>query len=394
MNAYTLTHYSVVNCLGSGVAATANALQTFRGGLRNCDFEDAALTTHIGRVAGLETQSVHAALSRFDCRNNRLAQLALQQDGFEEAVREATEKYGRDRIAVLVGTSTSGIRETEIAYRGRGDDAATLPADFDYQHTHNVFSVADFVRSYLDLAGPAIAIATACSSSAKVFASARRWIEAGLCDAAVIGGVDTLCLTTLYGFNSLGLVSSAPCRPCDVHRDGISIGEAGGFALLEKTSPLPGQVVLRGIGESTDGYHMSTPHPQGQGAARAIAAALADADLAPEAIDYINLHGTASLSNDSAEDAALAGIFPHATPCSSTKGWTGHTLGAAGIVEAIISAICLKNNLIPGSLNTRQVDPSLRMNVVVENRRQPLQYVMSNSIGFGGNNCSLIFGIA
>jgi len=225
-------------------------------------------------------------------------------------------------------------------------------------------------------------------------------IEAGLIDAAVVGGVDTLCLTTLYGFTSLGLLSTQACRPCDTERDGISIGEAAAFALLERPSPSLSSnddtpaVLLLGIGESSDAYHMSSPHPEGLGARMAMQQALQSAGLAPTDIDYINLHGTATHSNDAAEAKGVIAVFGHDTPCSSTKGATGHTLGAAGAVEAVICALALQNGFIPGGLNTRETDPLLKLNYQLENCNQALARIMSNSFGFGGTNCSLIFGLA
>ena len=224
MNPLLVTKFATANPLGRGTAATFKALQEARSGLRQNDFEDAEVNTWIGRVEGLESQPVAAALREFDCRNNRLAQLGLRQDGFEQAVARARQKYGAARMAVLIGTSTSGILETELAYRKRNPANGTLPESLHYRYTHNLFSVADFVRSYLRLEGPSLVISTACSSSAKVFTGAHRFIEAGLCDAAVVGGVDSLCLTTLHGFASLELLSDQPCRPCDAKRNGISIG--------------------------------------------------------------------------------------------------------------------------------------------------------------------------
>ncbi len=365
-----------------------------RSGLRPNDFETASLDTWIGRVDGLENEPVTGRLAEFDCRNNRLAQLGLRQDGFEEAVARARKRYGPHRVAVLIGTSTSGIHETELAYRRRDPVTGALPPGFRYRHSQNVYSVAEFVRRYLDLHGPAAAISTACSSSAKVFASAHRLLEAGFADAAVVGGVDSLCLTTLYGFRSLELLSREPCRPCDAERDGISIGEAAGFVLLERPDEMPGAISFLGYGESSDGYHMSAPHPDGAGVHLAMSTALSRAGLAPQEIDYINLHGTATPANDRAEDAAIHHIFGGATPCSSTKGWTGHTLGAAGVTEAIISVLCLKHAYLPGSLNTRTLDPCLKSRIVLSAERRPVRRVLSNSFGFGGNNCSLVFGTA
>ncbi|BCB26620.1 beta-ketoacyl-[acyl-carrier-protein] synthase II [Sulfurimicrobium lacus] len=399
-----VTHYTLTSALGHGKDATLSALLQGRSGLRANDFADAQLDTFIGRVDGVEDIALPPSLEYFDCRNNRLAQLALEQDGFASAIETARAKYGARRIAVILGTSTSGIQATEHAYRHRDPESGALPADFHFAGTQSMGSVADFVRQYLGLSGPAFVISTACSSSAKVFASAARLMQTGLCDAAVVGGVDSLCAMTLYGFNSLQLVSPEPCRPCDRDRKGISIGEGAGFFLLENSplpSPLPlagegangaGPLALLGYGESSDAYHMSTPHPEGLGAALAMEQALAAARLQPGEIDYINMHGTSSRSNDAAEDQGMQRVFGTNTPCSSTKGATGHTLGAAGAVEAAISCICLENGFTPGSCTTRTLDPELGCAIQLQAVSRPLRRVMSNSFGFGGNNCSLIFG--
>ena len=387
-----MTAHTVTNALGRGVAASLNALRRGASGLRPCDFEDADLPTWIGRVAGLEDESLTGEFAAFDCRNNRLARLGLEQDGFSAAVRAARDRYGADRIGVFVGTSTSGIGATEHAYRRRDPVTGRLPEDFDYQHTHNVFSVVDFTRRWLGLTGVALAISTACSSSAKVFASAWRSLQMGFCDAAVVGGVDSLCLTTLYGFNALGLTSTQVCRPWDAERDGLNVGEAAGFALLERAEPDDRRVLLLGYGESSDAWHMTAAHPEGRGAALAMEQALARAELRPEQVDYINLHGTATPLNDAAEDRAVLRVFGPDTPCSSTKGWTGHTLGAAGITEAVFVHLCLEQGFIPPTLNTRQRDPRLGAGVVLDGQERPLRTALSNSFGFGGTNCSLLFG--
>ena len=392
----TLSAYTAVTANGRGVGAILQALRERRTGLKPCDFEDATLKTYTGRVAGLEDFSLDHDLERFDCRNNRLAWLGLQQDGFMVAVAEAKQRYGAHRIAIVMGTSTSGILETEHAYRARDPQTGVLPSWYGsrYRYTHNMFSLGHFVRTYLGLQGPAMVISTACSSSAKVFATAARFMQAGLCDAAIVGGVDCLCHTTLYGFSALQLLSPGPCRPCDEDRDGLSLGEAAGYVLLEHSERVgrPGSVALLGYGESTDGYHMSHPHPEGAGAIRAIRDSLGRAGLRPEDIEYINLHGTATMANDSVEDKAVYSIFGARPACSSTKGWTGHTLGAAGVTEAVISALCLTHGLIPGTLNCRRIDSSLRSRILRENQNGPLSCVLSNIFGFGGNNCSLILG--
>ncbi len=394
MTPLQLTHFTATSCLGSGLAATRQALDQARSGLSPCQFETVDLPTYIGEVAGLDAVQLPDALQRFDCRNNRLAQLGLKQDGFDAAVRAAIARFGPRRIGVFLGTSTSGILSTEIAYRHRDPDTGALPEDFDYAGTHNSFSVVDFVRRLCGLSGPAVAVCTACSASAKVFAAAQRMLAAEQIDAALVGGVDSLCLTTLYGFHSLQLTSAEPCRPFDRARDGLSIGEAAAFALLERapSEPEPEAVLLLGTGESSDAYHMSSPQPEGTGARSAMQAALEAAALAAGAIDYINLHGTGTPSNDSAESRAVTALFGTTTPCSSTKGATGHALGAAGALEAVICALTLQSGLMPGGLNLRERDPQLTANYLTENRRAPLRHVLSNSFGFGGANCALLFG--
>lgn len=394
MTPLVLTSFTAVNALGRGNTAVLEALSAARTGLAPCTFEQVQLETWVGEVAGLDELRVCERLAEFDCRNNRLAELALEQDGFAARIAQAREKYGPRRIAVILGTSTSGILETEHAYRQRDPQTGALPPSYRFATTHTLYATTDFVRRYLDLEGPAAMISTACSSSAKVFASARRLMAQGLCDAAVVGGVDSLCRNTLYGFASLDLVGRELCRPCDAQRGGISIGEAAGFALLERPEQVVSHsgVALLGYGESSDAYHMSTPHPEGVGAALAMQRALACAELAPAAIDYINMHGTASQTNDSMEDRAISAVFGTQTACSSTKGWTGHALGAAGITEAVISALCIQNGIRPGCLNSNSIDPSFTSNVLLTNQSGAVKRVLSNSFGFGGSNCSLIFG--
>ena len=396
MKPLLLSHFTATSCIGRGLDATWAALRQRRGGLAPCTFDTVNLATYTGEVAGVDAVQLPAPVAAFDCRNNRLAFLGLQQDNFADAVRGAIEKYSAHRVGVFIGTSTSGILQTELAYRRRDPASGALPADFIYGKTHNSFSAADFTRRYFDLRGPAVAVSSACSSSAKVFSSARRMMAAGLIDAAVVGGVDTLCLTTLYGFNSLELTSPQACRPFDAQRNGISIGEAAAFALLERMPehPRADAVLLLGAGESSDAYHMSSPHPDGLGARIAMQDALRMAGLQPADIDYINLHGTATPTNDAAEGKAVNAVFGAHTPCSSTKGATGHTLGAAGGVEAVICALALQHGLMPAGINIEQPDPALAVEYLLENRQQPVARVLSNSFGFGGTNCSLIFGRA
>jgi 3-oxoacyl-[acyl-carrier-protein] synthase-1 len=396
MRPLALSRYSLVTSLGIGAAATVTALREARSGLAPNRFAPAPLATYVGAVAEVEDRPLTGDDAGFDCRNNRLAAMALEADGFSDAVAAARERYGADRIGVFVGSSTAGILQTEMAYRRRDGDRGPLPADFDYARTHNIYSLADFVRIRLGLAGPAHAVSSACATTAKVFANAARMIAAGVCDAAVVGGADSLCGTTLYGFHSLEVMSDEPCRPFDAERRGISIGEGAGFALLERPAPrgAEDQVLLLGVGESSDAHHMSSPHPEGIGARLAMERALAAAGLAPRAIDYINLHGTATRVGDAAEDRAVTELFGRATPSSSTKGYTGHTLGASGIIEALFSALSIRHGVLYGSVHTRRVDPDFTSRYLLEAMPARVDRVISNSFGFGGANCSLVLGRA
>ena len=394
MTPLQLSAYTLTTCLGRGLETSREALRAERSGLAPCAFESVALDTWVGEVAGVDAQRLPEALARYDCRNNRLTLMGLETDGFAQRVREAVARYGPDRVGVFLGTSTAGILQTELAYRRRDPVSGALPDDFHYRTTHNAFSLAEFTRDYFGLEGMAMAISTACSSSAKVFAAAARQLALGQIDAAIVGGVDTLCLTTLYGFASLQLTSSQPCRPYDAARDGISIGEGAAFALLERPDqPVPGTVLLLGVGESSDAYHMSAPHPQGLGARLAMEAALRSAGLGASDIDYINLHGTATPANDSAEGQAVSALFGDTVPGNSTKGYMGHTLGAAGAIEAIICAMALTDGRMPGSPGTGALDPSIPIRYQLHGADAPLRHALSNSFGFGGSNCSLVLGV-
>ena len=395
MTPLLLSSYTATTCLGRGLDATRAALRAGRSGLAPCTFETVKLDTWIGEVAAVDEQELPKNLARYDCRNNRLTQMGLETDGFAEHVRAAIGRYGKTRVGVFLGTSTAGILQTELAYRRRDPATGALPGDFIYRTTHNSFSLAEFTRDYFGLEGMAMAISTACSSSAKVFAAAARQLALGTIDAAIVGGVDSLCLTTLYGFASLELTSTRPCRPYDAARNGISIGEGAAFALLERTDhAAPGSVLLLGCGESSDAYHMSSPHPEGLGAKLAMEAALKSAQLTVGDIDYINLHGTSTPANDAAEGKAVAALFDSHVPCSSTKGATGHTLGAAGAVEAVICALALTDGYLPGSPGTETLDPAIPIDYLLHGRNATVRHALSNSFGFGGSNCSLIFGVA
>ena len=386
-----VSNYTLASCLGVGREVNWNALEQQKTGLTPCAFESVHLPTYVGQVVGVENEVLPERLNHYLCRNNQLAYLALKQDQFIQSVLDVITTYGRHRVGIFLGTSTSGILTTEIAYRNRDCFSGALPIDFKYAHTHNTFSVSGFVRDFFELEGPAVTVSSACSSSAKVFGNAARMLECGLIDAAIVGGVDSLCLTTLYGFNSLELLSPELCQPFGENRKGISVAEAAGFALLtrEKLSTDHAVKVI-GIGESSDAHHMSTPHPEGAGALSAMQQALGMAQREPQHVDYVNLHGTATRSNDAAEGLAVASLFGASVPCSSTKGHTGHALGAAGIVEATLSMLAMKNGITPGGVNTEVLDPDLHIDYQLTNLNREPKIILSNSFGFGGSNCSLL----
>lgn len=384
--------------LGVGLTAQSQALRACRSGLRPNDFGQQPLPCWIGRVEGLEQQQLPAKFAEWDCRNNRLAWLALQQDLLPQALTTALARYGADRIALVVGTSTSSIGATEQAYtRLQSDHSGTpqFPDDLARPRLHTPHSLGNFIQAVTGLHGPVVTVATACSSSAKVFAQGARLIQAGIVDAVLVGGVDTLCGSVLYGFNSLQLVAAEPCRPFDVRRSGLSLGEAGGFALLERCDHASAATALLcGYGESSDAHHMSAPHPEGLGARLAMRAALDRAGLDAAQVGYLNLHGTATPANDSIEAAAVAALFPDTLHASSTKAWTGHTLGAAGIVESVFCLLALHDGQLPGTLNSEQPDPQCGPQIRFHPEHRQIDYAMNNSFGFGGNNCSLVFGRA
>jgi len=384
--------YTATSAAGVGLAALQESITSRRSGLRKNDLRGCDLDTWIGRIDGVEDQQLPPHLTHLLSRNNQLAWLGLQQDGMLGDIARLSDQLGADRIGVVMGTSTSSIGRTEEAY------TQLLPSgefrdEFRQPEVHGLHSPGIFVAEATGLTGPAMTISTACSSSAKVFATAARWINHGLTDAVLVGGIDSLCMSILYGFHSLELVSQNVCRPFDSRRDGINIGEACGYALLAREELLPqAEIALLGYGESADAYHMSHPHPQGEGAVISMDRAIERAGISAEKVDYINLHGTASKANDRIESYALSRRFSEQTLVSSTKAWTGHALGAAGILEAVIALQAIASGVCPGTLNCEQPDPELAFPVITDNVERPVRYAMTNSFGFGGNNATLVFG--
>jgi 3-oxoacyl-[acyl-carrier-protein] synthase I len=319
-------------------------------------------------------------------RNNRLLAAALERLG--DTLETVLNNYPRPRIGVVIGTSTSGIGETEraLALAGRN---APLPEDFRYAH-QELGDPARFVAERLGLEGPTYALSTACSSSARALASARRLLLAGECDAVIAGGADTLCRLTINGFASLEAVSDHPCLPFSANRDGINLGEAAALFVMTRD---PGGIQLEGVGESADAYHVSAPRPDGSGALAAMQAALRQAGRSPDQVDYLNLHGTGTPHNDSMEARAIHELFASAPPCSSTKALTGHTLGAAGALEAAFCWLALHHQRLPLHVYDGQYDPALPpVPLVTRLDDAKLHLALSNSFAFGGNNAALLLG--
>lgn len=393
MKPLAITAGTVLSAIGHGLEATEQALLACRSGLTPCDFAGIR-TGFIGRVPDVEKHRLAGVPVGFTCRNNQLADMACMDDGFVQVVQAARAFYGAGRIAVVLGTSTSGILSAEEAYRAVDPISGYPPEGFDQARTQDLFSLPRFLAARLGLEGPLLSVSNACASSSRAFVDARHWLEAGLCDAVVVGGADSLCQMTLRGFASLGLVSPEPTRPCDAGRSGISVGEGAGFALLEREGARPDATVMArwvGYGVSSDGHHMSSPDPQARGAVAAMREALERAGLGACQIDYINLHGTGTSVNDAMEDHAVQAVFGLGVACSSTKGWTGHTLGASGIIEAMFAVVMMRAGFAPGCLHVTRLDPAFGSRVLTQTVHMPLRRVMSNAFGFGGTNCSLIF---
>jgi 3-oxoacyl-[acyl-carrier-protein] synthase-1 len=390
MQPCSISAYTLTCAAGAGMAAIRDSLGRSETGLSNEPWPGCDFPTWLGRVAELD--SARPLAKRWDSRNNRLANLGLHSDDFVGHVEEVTRRFGPERCGIIIGTSTSSIGRTEEGFRSlKGDNR--FQQEFVQPEVHNPHSTAAFIAETLGIGGPTMTVSTACSSSARVFGSAARWLDCGIVDAVLVGGVDSLCLSVIYGFHSLQLVSPRPCRPFDQDRDGISLGEAAGFAIVsrDKVSDLP--ISLLGYGESLDAYHMSSAHPEGLGARLAMQAAIDRSGLSFDRIDYLNLHGTGTRLNDTVEGKICTELFGDTTLVSGTKGWTGHTLGAAGICEIVLSIDALQTGLVPGTLNLENPDESLELPILTKNVTTEIETVMSNSFGFGGNNCSVILGI-
>ena len=338
--------------------------------------------------------AIPAGLERFACRNNQLALAALQAIGDE--VRAAIARFGAARVGVVVGTSTSGVGDAEAAIAHR-ERTGVLAHEFHYDQLE-FGGLARFVAEAAGARGPAYTLSTACSSGARALASARSLLRLGLCDVVISGAADSLCGLTTNGFAALGALSAGVTNPCSRNRDGLTLGEAGVLFLVTRD---PGGIQLLGVGDSSEAHHMSAPDPEGRGAETAMRGALADAGLEAGDIGYLNLHGTGTPQNDAMECAAVARVLGSELPCSSTKPLVGHTLGAAGAIEAafcwlVLAGLRAGEAALPPHVWDGAVDPELAPIRLTEKGARaafgPRTAVMTNSFGFGGNNCTLILG--
>ncbi|HEX5046425.1 MAG TPA: beta-ketoacyl-[acyl-carrier-protein] synthase family protein [Gammaproteobacteria bacterium] len=390
MNLY-LSDMGVINALGAGKARVRERLlEADQSGMVSHGSLLTGRSTTVARVRE-ELRPLPASLAEFDCRNNRLLAAALDQIAPSVAALRAT--VPAERIAVVIGTSTSGIAAgeeaiVELTAKGR------FPAAFHYRQ-QEIGMTAELAARYLDLPGLRYTISTACSSSAKAFASARRLFDSGRCDAAIVGGADSLCALTLNGFDSLDSLAVDVCNPFSANRRGINIGEGACVFLMTRS---PGPVRLCGVGESSDGYHMSAPDPDGRGAEIAMTAALGEAGLDPADIGYINLHGTATPKNDEMESRVVARLFGLDVPCGSTKALIGHTLGAAGAQELGLCWLLLTGDddrRLPRHVWDGVRDPALPpINLIDDGVRWRRDVFVSNSFAFGGSNTSVVIGRA
>lgn len=386
VNPVSITAYAAVNGMGKGRQAIAERLARAAHGLSPCPI-DVPFDTVCGAVA----EPHPPPPSKYAAYDSRLLRIALM--AFEDIASDvdaARRRWGDDRVGVVMATSTGGIMTTEEAYFAFKATKELGPT-LDLERRHQFAAFTEVLADLSGIAGARYVVSTACSSSGKSIAAAQRLIDAGLLDAVLVGGADALCHTTVRGFHSLGVLSSKPCRPFGADRPGMNVGEGAGYLLVEREGNGPR---VLGVGESSDAFHMSAPEPEGRGAKLAMERALQAAGLDPADIDHVNAHGTGTARNDTAEAKAIHALFADRVPVASTKGYTGHTLGAGGATEAVFSLIALEEGWIPVSLGADPVDPEISIRVVHERIETPVRHVLSNSFAFGGNNVSVIFGEA
>lgn len=389
---FYLNSCGIVCALGDGIAEVKQQLFTkTASGISMTDQWSKGQPLPLGFVRSVLPE-LNQVSDRLRSRNNQLALVALEQ--IRESVNQAIARFGADRVGIVVGTSTSGISGTEAALEYFAN-TGHLPQGFHYSQ-QEMGSVAEFLANELQVRGPAYVHSSACSSSAKAMASAARLIKLGICDAVITGGVDSLCRFTVAGFSALESVSKQRCQPMSANRDGINIGEGAAFFLM---STEESDVALLGWGESSDGYHMSAPDPSGVGASIAMREALDRAGIVASDLDYINMHGTATIQNDAMESTAIYALCGDSVWVSSTKPFTGHTLGAAAAIEAALCWISLQADNVEGRIPAHLWDgvcddklPTLKLSTADSKLGRTLRYVLSNSFAFGGSNASLVLG--
>jgi len=385
MGSYPITAISATNAMGNTTTEVVAALDAGRSGLGPCP-EEFGIDGICGVVPG-PLPRLPSALAAYDSRLTRIAQLSL--DDLSRPLAAARRRWGAGRIGVILGTSTGGIYETEQAYRHRHAHGEAL-AGYSVERQHTLHAGLHVVRMLTDLRGPAYVVSTACSSSARVCAGAMRLLDAAVCDAVLVGGVDSLCGLTLRGFAGLEVLSSTACRPFSSERAGINIGEGAAWLLIERLGEGPAK--LLGVGESGDAYHMTSPHPEGLGARLAMQRAVEAGGLDPSDVDHINVHGTGTEKNDEVEGKAILDYLSPEIAVVATKGYTGHLLGAAGATELVLTVAAIDGGFLPASVGAEPVDQAIGVKVNTVRRDFTTRAALSNSFAFGGSNVSVLLG--
>lgn len=383
--AYPITASSILSPLGCGVESHRHHFRNGITGLQPTD-SGSPVSTFLG-VVETPLPDLPPSLTRHQTRATRMAALLFEE--IRPQVKAALDRWGPSRIGVFLGSCNAGTAGTENALQCHLG-GKPFPANFDFHNQHHFYGILHVVRSLSGCTGPGSVISTACSSSAKVFATAQRLLNANVIDAAIVGGIDTLCFLTLNGFNGLGLIAKQMCQPFGQDRDGLNLGEGGALMLLERSGEAATSLIA--VGESSDAHHMTSPSPGGAGAIAAIKAALLRANLRADDIGFIQAHGTSTRSNDAAEGAAILDVFSTQTTVVATKSYTGHLLGACGGIEAAFTSLSLEEGWLPDSLLKGEVDPKAPVHLTRHFQDFSGTYAVSNSFGFGGSNISLVLG--
>jgi 3-oxoacyl-[acyl-carrier-protein] synthase I len=383
--AYAITAYTGACALGATSDSLLSALYAGHTGLLASRFAE-PFETALGSVP----EPLPELPQKLRAHDSRLARIAtLLTEPLLPQLSAALARHGASRVGIVVASSTGGLATTEHAFAAT-QTKGTLPAAYSFERSHAFYALVEVLRGLTGARGPGYVVSTACSSGNKVFGSAQRLIASGIVDAVLVGGIDSLCQITVRGFHSLGILSGRPCRPFASDRDGTSIGEGGALLLIERGADAA--VQLCGVGECCDAHHMTQPAPDGSGAALAMRSALEDAGLEAGQIDHVNAHGTGTPLNDVAEARAIEAVLGTRVPVVSTKGATGHMLGAAAAMEAVFAIAAIERAALPPSLGCDPRDPEVALSLSGQARAQRCRYVLSNALAFGGSNASVIFG--